>query len=145
MNDDVTVSRWGPEPPPVPPQIAELWKDVCGRLANSDRLLAGITTVPSGPLRLPDVAEIYRLAEQARALRPPGDRLVMASPMYEVVKGFSQPAPQQYGGPLTGLSYGIPIVLDEDMPPDVIELRDGDRVVKRIEYTAKAAHTEENA
>lgn len=135
MTDDYTVTRWGPEPPLVPPWLAEMWRDVCDRLADSATFLDQIATVPAGPLKLPDMDEILRIAEQARALRPEGDRFVMASPMYEVVKGFAQPAPHQYGGPLGGMSYGIPIVLDEGMPVNVIEFRDGDRVVKRIEYT----------
>lgn len=104
-----------------------------------DNLLADIKTIPPVPLKLPDMAQLILLADRARALRPEGDRLVMASPMYEIVKGFSRPAPQQYGGLLSGMSYGIPIVLDEDMPDNVIELRDGDRVVKRIEYGAAPA------
>jgi hypothetical protein len=134
MTDDYTVGRWGPEQPPVPPQLAAVWKDVCDRLADSPTLLAGITTTPAGPLKPPDLAEFGRIAEQARVLRPEGDRFVMSTPMYEIVKGFSRPAPHQYGGPLAGMSFGIPIVLDEDLPPNVIEFRDGDRVVKRIEY-----------
>jgi hypothetical protein len=134
MTDGYTVGRWGPEQPPAPPALAAILKDVCDRLGDSPPLLAGITTTPSGPLKLPSVDDVRRIAEQARALRPEGDRFVMSTPMCEVVKGFSQPAPHQYGGPLTGMSFGIPIVLDEDLPPNVIEFRDGDRVVKRIEY-----------
>lgn len=134
MTDDYTVTRWGPEPPPLPPWLAETWKEVCGKIADSDRMLAGIKTAPVGPLKAPDMDEIRRIAEQARALRPEGDRFVMSSPMLDVVNGFSQPAPHQYGGPLGGMSFGIPIVLDEGMPDNVIEFRDGGRVVKRIEY-----------
>lgn len=108
---------------------------------NIGEMLAGIKAVPPAPLGPPDVAEILRLADQARALRPAGDRLVMATPMYEIVKGFSRPAPHQYGGPLGGMSFGIPIVLDEEMPDNVIEFRDGDQLVKRIEYTAAMPET----
>ncbi len=134
MTDDYTVTRWGPEPPPLPQWLADLWKTTCDKIAASDVILAGVKTAPAGPLRMPDLDEIHRIAEQARALRPEGDRFVMASPMLDVVKRISSPAPHQYGGPLHGMSFGIPIVLDERMPDNVIEFRDGDRVIKRIQY-----------
>lgn len=134
MTDDYTVTRWGPEPPPLPPWLAEMWTDVCDRIADSTTFLDGITTAPVGPLKPPDMDEILRIAEQAHALRPEGDRFVMPRPMFDVVKGLSEPPAQTFAMP--GLNpFAIPIVIDDSLPANIIEFRDGDRVIKRIEYS----------
>lgn len=134
MTNHYTVSRWGPEPPPVDPAIADLWKRATDAIASSHTLLAGITTTPPGPLRMPSLDEMRRIAEEAKALRPEGDRFVMRQSMADVIARVAAPAPPRYAWDPGGLPFGIPIYIDETMPAGVIEFRDGDRVVNRIEY-----------
>lgn len=136
MTDGHTVSRWGPEPPPVEPLIAVMWERLADALAKAPTCIESVTTAPAGPLKAPDLTEIRRIAEQARALRPEGDRLVMAPGMVDVVRRISTPAPT-YAGTFGGLPFGIPIHVDPGMPDGVIEFRDGDRVLKAIQYTPK--------
>lgn len=111
--------------------MADAWQRLTDAFADSITRIAVDTSIPEGPLRPPDIDEMRRIVDQARALRPEGDRFVMGARMFEVVKRISKPGMPPHSA---GLPFGIPVIVDAEMPDGVIEFRDGDRVVQRIEY-----------
>lgn len=94
-----------------------------------------VTALPS-PTKTPDLDEIRRMVAQASAVRPEGDRFAMSQAMHDTVRLIGRPTTQL--GAFGPQPFGIRVFIDDSLPPNVIEFRDGDRVLKRIEHDPHA-------
>ncbi len=95
-----------------------------------DRLVDQMVTEvpPPAPPKPFDLAALTRLAAEVESMRPRYDRMVIAPDVKDRLLALTTRR-QEVPGP--DRLWGVPVLIDEDMPAGHWEIRGGDRVERR--------------